>query len=87
MASIASKHTVRTVAGHLRHVLSPSRRKANVGTAEDVVVLLLGAPFLAHVLLDVAIHLAFVVVGRRQARRPKVLSAAVATVTPYDGSP
>jgi hypothetical protein len=53
MASISTNHTVRTVAGHVRHVLFPSRRKVIVGTAVDAMTMALGVPFLAHFLLDV----------------------------------
>jgi hypothetical protein len=65
MASIASNHTVRTVAGHVRHVLFPSRRQAIFGMAVDVVALLLHIPFVAHPLLDVIVQVAFALAARR----------------------
>ena len=65
MASIASNHTVRTVAGHVRHVLFPSRRQAIFAMAVDLVALLLHVPFVAHLLLDVIVHVAFALAARR----------------------
>ena len=65
MASISTNHTVRTVAGHVRHVLFPSRRQAIFGMAVDLVALLLHVPFVAHLLLDVIVHVAFALAVRR----------------------
>lgn len=65
MASIASNHTVRTVAGHVRHVLFPSRRKAIAGIAVDAVALAFGVPLIAHLLLDVVVHIALAATARR----------------------
>lgn len=65
MASITSNRTVRTVAAHIRHVLFPSRRQAIVALAVDIAALLLHMPFVAHVLVDVAVHVAFVLTDKR----------------------
>ena len=64
MPSISTNHTVRIVAGH-RHLLFPSRRQATFGMAVDLVALLLHVPFVAHLLLDVMIHVPFTLAARR----------------------
>ena len=65
MASISTNHTVRTVAGHVRHVLFPSRRQTTIAMAVDLAALLLHVPFVAHLLLDVMLDVAFALAVRR----------------------
>jgi len=65
MASISPNHTVRTVAGHVRQFLFPSRRQAILAMAVDLVAVLLHVPFVAHLLLDVIVHVAFALAARR----------------------
>jgi hypothetical protein len=59
MASPTSHHTVRSLADRVRHVLFPSRRQVVVTTVIDVTAMLIGVPLLPHVLVDVAVHVAF----------------------------
>ena len=67
MASIPSIHTVRIVAGHIRRALVPSPRQAIVEIAVELAAILLHVRFVAHVLVEVIVHVAFAVAGRRSA--------------------
>lgn len=64
MASPATQHTVRTVANRVRHVLFPSRCRVVITMTVDIVAMVVGVPFPAHVAVDVAIQVAFRVTRR-----------------------
>jgi hypothetical protein len=65
MATNVPTHRVRSVAGHVRHALFPSRRAALVALAVEVAALVVQLPPAAHVAVAIVVHAAIAIAADR----------------------